>query len=266
MTAVLGFLVILIIIVILGAIGLLIASEWIVLRKAGRPGWAILIPFYGTWVMSEVGGKPGWWGIIAALDYSFNFNNSGGNNSTGHIPAGLIIVLAAVGVLSFIFNLLISIGMAHNFGKSTTFGFLIGFIPFIGYPILAFGSAQYMGAEPVAPNAPTPPNHDAGATTAGQPVATAAQPQPYKASEDDTLKWVVPIGRSGWAIAAGYLGLFAVLIVPAPLALLTGILGLRAIKKHPEKLGKGRAWFGIIAGAIGTAVIMFVIVANFTRN
>jgi hypothetical protein len=67
---------------------------------------------------------------------------------------------------------------------------------------------------------------------------------------------MLPIGRSGFAIAAGYIALFSVLVIPAPFAILFGYLALRDIKRHPEKTGKGRAWFGIVMG-----VLVIVIVA-----
>jgi uncharacterized RDD family membrane protein YckC len=53
--------------------------------------------------------------------------------------------------------------------------------------------------------------------------------------EHSTLARVVlPVGRSAWAIAAGYLGLVSVLVLPAPLALFTGILEIRDIRRHPQ--------------------------------
>ena len=81
----------------------------------------------------------------------------------------------------------------------------------------------------------------------------------------------LPVGRSGWAIASGYLGLFAILLIPAPLALFTGIMALREIniKKNTPKpvYGKGRAWFGIVMGVLGTlALILIIIPLLFTRS
>lgn len=64
--------------------------------------------------------------------------------------------------------------------------------------------------------------------------------------EHPSVKYLVPIGRSGLAIAAGYVALLGTLVIPAPLGIILGILALRDIKKHPEKLGKARAWFAII--------------------
>lgn len=56
---------------------------------------------------------------------------------------------------------------------------------------------------------------------------------------DEALRWLVPVQRSGWAIAAGYAGLFGLVIVPAPIALVLGILALRDLGAHPEKHGRG---------------------------
>lgn len=75
-------------------------------------------------------------------------------------------------------------------------------------------------------------------------------------TEKNAAYWMIPVGRSGWAIAAGYLGLFSVLGVFAPFAVACGVMGLRAIKKTPGLGGKGRAWFGIIAGGLMTAAIV----------
>ncbi len=76
------------------------------------------------------------------------------------------------------------------------------------------------------------------------------------ASDDSTesqlLRLVIPIGRSGWAIVAGYLGLFSLLPFVGLLAILFGILAVIDIQKHPQRHGLGRAWFGIIVGAIST--------------
>jgi hypothetical protein len=79
---------------------------------------------------------------------------------------------------------------------------------------------------------------------------------------DPVMRALLPVGRSGWAIAAGYLGLFSFLVVPAPLALLTGLLAVRDIKKHPEKHGLGRAGFGIVIGILGTGLLIFLLVSR----
>jgi hypothetical protein len=88
-----------------------------------------------------------------------------------------------------------------------------------------------------------------------QNASQAARPS----SPDAALAFVVPIGRSDWAILSGYLGLFSVLILPAPLAILSGFLALRDMRKNPHKLGKGRAWFGIVSGTVCLLVLFIVI-------
>ena len=71
------------------------------------------------------------------------------------------------------------------------------------------------------------------------------------------MRMLLPVGRSAWAIVAGYLGLFAFIIFPAPLALVASILAFRDLKAHPEKHGRGRAAFGLIMGVIGTLILGF---------
>jgi GYF domain 2 len=80
---------------------------------------------------------------------------------------------------------------------------------------------------------------------------------------DAGLGLLLPTGpQSGLSIAAGYLGLIGLLIpIAGPLGILFGILGLRDVKKHPEKAGFGRALTGIIAGGLVSLIWLLVIVA-----
>ena len=60
---------------ILGAIGfvyfaiilLIIISMWKIFTKAGKPGWAAIIPIYNIIVLLEIVGKPVWWIILIFL-------------------------------------------------------------------------------------------------------------------------------------------------------------------------------------------------------
>ncbi len=64
------------------------------------------------------------------------------------------------------------------------------------------------------------------------------------------IRMLIPVGRSGLAIAAGYAGLISVLVFPAPIAIILGILAIRDLNRHPEKHGMGRAIFGLVMGVL----------------
>ena len=91
------------------------------------------------------------------------------------------------------------------------------------------------------------------------PPSHGVPPPVPPAPVDYALSMVLPINRSGWAIAAGYLALFSVLCLPAPFALFCGIMALRDLKRQPHLQGAGRAWFGIVMGAIGTLLLLLML-------
>ena len=65
-----------------------------------------------------------------------------------------------------------------------------------------------------------------------------ATPQPRDLGDDAGIRLLIPVGRSAWAIASGYLGLFAVLLLPAPFALIVSII-------TPSYAGSGLRQFPI---------------------
>jgi hypothetical protein len=71
-------------------------------------------------------------------------------------------------------------------------------------------------------------------------------------SENAGMRAILPIGRSGYAIAAGYLGILSVIPFVGPFAILFGAIAIQHIKKNPQRHGMGRAIFGIVMGALGT--------------
>ena len=86
-------------------------------------------------------------------------------------------------------------------------------------------------------------------------------PPPRPMGDDPMMRVLLPVGRSGWAIAAGYLGLLSFLGIFGPFALLTGILAVLDIRRNPQKHGMGRAVFGIVMGVLGSAVLIFILFA-----
>jgi hypothetical protein len=102
--------------VMLAFVVLMIASGWKIFSKAGEPGWASIVPIYNVIVVLKIGGKPVWW-----------------------------ILLFLIPLVNFIIGILLAIAIAEKFGKGTGFGLGMAFLPFIFYPMLAFGDAQYRG-------------------------------------------------------------------------------------------------------------------------
>jgi uncharacterized protein DUF2510 len=84
---------------------------------------------------------------------------------------------------------------------------------------------------------------------------------PGTPQRDRSMEMLLPVNRSGWSIAAGYAGLFSVLLFPAPIALVLGVVALIDLTHKPDVGGRGRAWFGLVAGAFGT-VALFVVIAQ----
>lgn len=101
---------------------LYVAALWKIFEKAGKPGWAAIVPIYNLIVWMEIIRKPGHWVLLMLIPY-----------------IGVIWQVWAL-------NLLVK-----SFGKDE--GYTIGclFLPFVFFPILGFGDAQYLGlpgAEP----------------------------------------------------------------------------------------------------------------------
>jgi hypothetical protein len=127
--------------------------------------------------------------------------------------------------------------------------------------------AELAGAFSGATKAPPPlPPRSAGPPAWGQPPAVAPQPRPGS-GVDPAMRWLVPIDRSGWAIAAGYLGLFSFFGgFLGPVAIAVSIFAIRDIRKHPERHGMGRAVFGLIAGILGTMILVILLVAILSES
>ena len=103
------------VIVYLAVLVLCVAAGWKTFEKANQPGWAILIPIYNMVVMMRVAGKPLWW-----------------------------LLLFFIPVVNWIVGVVIAVAIARNFGKGVGFGLGLALLPFIFYPILGFGDAEYV--------------------------------------------------------------------------------------------------------------------------
>jgi hypothetical protein len=84
---------------------------------------------------------------------------------------------------------------------------------------------------------------------------------PPSIGDDPAIRMLLPVGRSGLAIAAGYAGLLAVVPCLSPFALLLGILAIRDLRNNPHKHGMGRAVFGVVMGSVFTLVTIGLLIA-----
>ena len=103
---------------------LVIASVWVVFTKAGQPGWASIVPIYNFIILLTIARKPLWW-----------------------------ILLMLIPLVNLVIGIVVAIEIAKNFGKTSGFGLGLAFLPFVFYPILAWGDATYNRAAAFIPAA-----------------------------------------------------------------------------------------------------------------
>lgn len=87
---------------------------WKLFEKAGKPGWAAIVPIYNYIVLLEICGRPLWW-----------------------------ILLLMLPIVNFVIVVILCIDFAKCFGKGTGYGIAFVFFSPILAPILAFGDAKY---------------------------------------------------------------------------------------------------------------------------
>lgn len=113
-----------IIIIYVAVFALMIVSMWKIFTKAGKPGWACIIPIYNIIVLLEIVGKPWWWLLLMLIPF-----------------VGIVLGIWMLNLLS------------KSFGHGV--GFTIGllFLSFVFLPILGLGESKYLGpaGKPQAP-------------------------------------------------------------------------------------------------------------------
>jgi hypothetical protein len=118
---------------------LVLVCQWKLFSKAGKPGWAAIVPVYSALVLLEIAGRPWWW-----------------------------IFLYFIPLAGLVFSYIVLVDIAKAFGKSTGWGILwMCVLPVIGLPMLAFGPSKYQGPSAGGPSASVPP---AAAPTPGTPA------------------------------------------------------------------------------------------------
>lgn len=122
------------------------------------------------------------------------------------------------------------------------------------------GQAWTEHTQRVAPVAVAPSSYPGAqpSYTSAYPGYGPPAPAPAEHGPSDALHWVLPVGRSGMSIAAGYVAIFAMFVWPlGPVALGLGIWAL-AKARHGGH-GRGRAVFAVVVGALATVGFVWAI-------
>lgn len=98
---------------------IMIASMWRIFTKAGRPGWAAIIPIYNNLQLLWTAGKPWWWMLLYLIPF-----------------------------VNIIVMIVVLYSVAKAFGKGVGYTLLLIFLPFIGFPMLAWGNSTYRLKKP----------------------------------------------------------------------------------------------------------------------
>lgn len=130
---------------------------WIVFRKAGKPGWAAIVPFYNLYVLFDIT-----WG------------------------SGMRFLLLLIPIYNIILSIQTQVRLAKAFGKSGGFAAGLVFLPYIFIPLLAFGKETYQGVPVKAAPYQNNPYQQGGYSQQPQQFQYAAppqQPQQYAAPQ-----------------------------------------------------------------------------------
>jgi hypothetical protein len=111
---------IILILVYIAVLVVVIAGMWKTFEKAGVEGWWAIIPFANTYHLVKISGKEWWW-----------------------------FLLFFVPCINLVAIIVVSLAVAERFGKSAGFGIGLWILPFIFYPMLGFGDAEYQPAPAV---------------------------------------------------------------------------------------------------------------------
>ncbi len=137
---------------------LVMVGLWKMFAKAGRPGWAAIVPFYGDMIRNEIAGVPVVWTYYTWIAIAINMFTGG---LAGFGPV-LILVLQY-----FTYGPLLKAYGRDNGIISVIFAL---FFPYIVFPQIGFGNNTYLGPQADAVAAlPNLPWIDSAATNSAAP-------------------------------------------------------------------------------------------------
>ena len=149
------FIVILFIILLAAAIVILI-GEAKLFKKAGKPGWAVIVPFYNTYVLIEIAGLNWWYFLIAISGTIFTI-------------AGIKGLTFLSGIAGAVVNFFVFYNLGKKFKKEpTTYGVLGLFFSGIIAAVLGYSkNMEYDSSVEVSANGPI--NGGTSKTTSNEP-------------------------------------------------------------------------------------------------
>ena len=95
---------------------LLIVAMWRIFQKAGKPGWASIVPFYNIYIMYEITWGNGWRFLMLLIPF-----------------------------YNIVLGIQTQVKLAKAFGKSGGFAVGLIFLTYVFCPILAFDGSVYQG-------------------------------------------------------------------------------------------------------------------------
>ena len=117
-----------IVVIYVAIVALMIVSMWKIYTKAGKPGWACLIPIYNIIVLLEIVGKPWWWLLLMLLPF--------------------VNIVFAIWMLNL---------LSKSFGHGVGFTLGLLFLSVIFLPLLGLGDSKYVGPAGAAQAPPAQP-------------------------------------------------------------------------------------------------------------
>lgn len=132
---------------------------WKLFAKAGKPGWAAIVPVYSSVVMAQIGEKPLWMGLFVGL----------GNLFSSAFPSAIRGIL---NIAALVISIIILLALIKKYDRGAGFWILVIFLPIVG--VFMVKDANYIGG--AVPGAPV-----GGAPVAAMPQAVPAPVMPATA-------------------------------------------------------------------------------------
>lgn len=168
----------------------LLITNILLYTKAGKPGWAVIVPVYSSVVEAEIGKKPTWMGwLTGSLIVVSNLLTRSSDHSTNVL--GSLLSFTAL-----VFGIILLIAFIKAYRASAGFWVAYFFLPIAA--VFLVKNVSYATATVAAPMAPgTPMAPVAPVMTAPvAPVQAQAQAQPQYGEGQATAQYAMPVPQA----------------------------------------------------------------------